>query len=304
MAHVGLQTRVPLGRFALSGHVEPGISSFSSVARLYNATGSREYRRVTHFSLIEGLQLERSLTRKDAIHFDVSRMMLIEGDVRQGLGQNSSLFLPGNTEGHLLVGVSLAHSFGQPVPAEPVANRDSLSNSAKSAVVVSWVTKPQVHLESEDLSVDRGVAISGCHFLKNWLALDGSLLVLPGGDQANYQDGGTETEAFFGIKAGVHRSSYGFYLGVRPGFASFTRTYYNETTYPPKFGRTTDFAANYGAIVEAYPTSSRLMLRLDISEMLTSYSAVNVQVSTTNTIVQVARTSISPLFMAGAGWRF
>jgi len=304
LAHAGLTTRLPFRRFRLYARVQPGISSFSDVARLYNVAGQRQYGRITHFSLDESIGTEFPLTGKDSLRFDVSRMTIIERDAHQGYGPAISITLPGDLEDHLVLGVGLAHSFGRTTSDGSLPEGISRV-SEKTELAFSWVLQPQVHLELGNVNVDQGIGITASHFIKPWLAIDGSYINLPGGDLAHYQDGGTETEAFLGAKLGFHRPRYGIFATVRPGVASFARTYNNEISYPPPYARSTDFALASGADVEIYPRTHAL-LRLDIGETQTFFPAVEVKLPTgaSNSLLQRSQTRSSGLFMIGAGWRF
>jgi hypothetical protein len=302
LAHAGLSAHLPFKRFRLYTRVQPGISSFSDVARLYNAAGQRQYGRITHFSLNEAIGAEFPLTGRNLLRVDVSRMSIIEGDAHQGYGTGVSLSLPGGVENHLVMGIGLAHSFGRDVSNSGLRDRTS-PLLEKNELIFSWVLQPQVHLELRDLNVDHGIGITAAHFFKPWLAVDASYIHLPGGDTPNYQDGGAETEALLGVKVGIHRPHYGIFATVRPGVASFTRTYNDETIYPSHYVRSTDFAIASGAAIEIYPRT-RALLRLDIGETETSFPAVEVKLPTGTSSLQPSSTRSSGLFMIGAGFRF
>jgi hypothetical protein len=85
-------------------------------------------------------------------------------------------------------------------------------------------TQPHLVFGGWQLSHDTGVAISGSHAFSRWIGVDGSAIVLPGGDAPNYQDGGTETALLAGLRVGVQHSRYGIFAKYRVGVASFAST--------------------------------------------------------------------------------
>lgn len=311
--HMGLRAGLPLGhsRFAFSALVAPGFSSFSSVNRSGKLTITPipgvpggfvinidpEYGRVTHFSLEEGVGLSARLTRRSEIHFDLTHEFLVEGDRRQG-----ALGYPGSVEDHGLIAIGVSRSFGKVFSSpEPLWRSDS-AIPPSNELVVSMDIQPQVHLENRDLSTDLGVGITGSHFLRSWIALDSSILVLPGGDTANYQDGGTEAQFFAGIKIGIRRDRYGVFAKLRPGLATFNNTYNDARVYPPPSAIADDAVVDGGAVIEFYPHRN-LVMRLDLGQVMTHYSSVDLKFSG-NTAHQPGMSWGSAQILIGTGWRF
>jgi hypothetical protein len=191
---------------------------------------------------------------------------------------------------------------GRPMQAERT-DLSAAQHLSRNSVSFAWVNQPQEHLANGDLSTDNGFAFTASHALNHVLDIDGSVLVLPGGDEINYQDGGTETEGFLGVKVGLRREHYGLFVKARPGFSTFPHTYSDGLTYPPPNVPGYDFSADVGAVLEVYPTNKHLLFRSDFGNVLTYYHAVAVT-TPSGVITQSATGKASVLFMIGAGWRF
>ncbi len=99
------------------------------------------------------------------------------------------------------------------------------------------------------------------------LALEGSVAYLPGFQTSFGVDNGHELLAVGGVKAGWRGRRFGIYGKAEPGIASFSpgvqvNVLRNE---PLKYQRRTNFALDYGGVLELYP-SERTIIRMDVSQ--------------------------------------
>jgi hypothetical protein len=94
-------------------------------------------------------------------------------------------------------------------------------------------------------------------------------------NERSTQDGGRASVLLAGVKAGIRRSNFGFFFKARPGIISFGDVPTSEAII---FGglqttRKTHAALDVGVTGEFYP-SPRIILRLDISQMLVRYGDI------------------------------
>jgi hypothetical protein len=280
----------------------PGIVSFNEAGSSLIASGY-ETARLTHFTFDEGGGFEVRFARTSAFRFDASQILYVEGGRFTTLN-GLNYVLPGSVEEHLTFTAGLVHYFGEPVPAQSLTPSTVSLPRNEAAVSFAWQRQPHLAFTGTDLSSDTGVALSASHSFTNWIGLDGSAIVLPGGDAPNYQDGGAETELLAGVRAGVTRPRYGIFVKYRAGAASFSSTINDNVISPPKV-RSWDFASDGGGVLEYYPTAGHFLLRLDAGEQYTQYHSVTVKEPAPElTATQGSRYTNSPLILVGVGWRF
>jgi hypothetical protein len=320
LAHAGIRTTVPLGhsRYALVARILPGISSFSSGIRsqdfmlvggcntcVISYSSVPNYGRITHFSLEEGVGLSAKLSRRTSLHFDISHEILLAGDRRQILPglDFSTVVEKASVEDHALVDIGISRSFGRYFKDAPQLRFETESKPAgPNELVLSYALQPTINLENTDLGLPSGAAITGSHFLRPWLALDSSIILLGGGDTPTFQDGGGQLQFFSGVKLGLQRSRYGVYFKARPGLIRFSKALQDAPVAPPPTDIVNQFGGDVGAVFEAYP-ARHVVLRFDLGETLIHYSAVTPMV-TYGTNYAYPFNASAPQFMMGVGWRY
>jgi hypothetical protein len=319
LAHAGIRSTVPLGhsRYALIARVAPGISSFSSGLRsqdftlvfdpsgIIYYTSVPHYGRVTHFSLEEGIGLSAKLSRRTSFNIDVSHEILVQGDRSQTLpGESfSTVVEKASVEDHALVAVGISRSFGGDFRDSAQLRSEAESGPAPpNELILSYALQPTINIGQDDLGLPSGVAFTGSHFLRRWLALDSSIILLGGGDSPTFQDGGGQLQFFSGVKFGLQRERYGIYGKIRPGLVSFNNALQNRAPNPPGTDTVNQLGGDLGAVLELYPTN-RILLRFDLGETLIRYAAVT-PVANYGSNYDPARSSSTPQFLVGVGWRF
>jgi hypothetical protein len=295
----GLKGTVGSHRARFYARLAPGFVSFSKAGTGENSSGWTTSR-LTHFAMDEGLGVEVRLTGANDLRFDVSRILYVEG----GKSLSRGGVLPGTIEDHMTLTAGLAHYFGKPLSLSTVTlPKQPLNNE----ITISFALQRQPHLAftGRYLSSDSGFAVSGLHYFMRWLGAEALAIVLPGGDTPNYQDGGTESEIFGGVRVGMQRPHYGVSASYRVGYVSFPDTTNDNTTATPPAVRSWDPANDAGAIFEFYPRGGHLLLRLDAGEQYTFYQAVTVKEPAPEySAVQGSTYTWSPLILIGTGWRF
>jgi hypothetical protein len=124
-------------------------------------------------------------------------------------------------------------------------------------------------------------------------------------------DGGRILQGFYGVRAGFRTRHLGFFVKARPGFESNSRVLTSETiTLGPDasivetFGRTTDFAFDFGGVVEVYPTR-HFVIRLDAGDTMIFPGRVPPVTLLGTTLFQpVFPRQDTMQFGVGFGWRF
>lgn len=96
-----------------------------------------------------------------------------------------------------------------------------------------------------------------------FLALDTEVNFFPTSSTGNLG----ETQAFVGLRAGVHVHRWGVYAKVRPGFAQF-----GGGADPERLTSSTHFALDIGGVVE-YDVVPLIALRWDLSDVLTDFGS-------------------------------
>ena len=318
LVHAGIRTTLPLGRLAFFASVAPGLSSFSQANRFIQpaSTPSQQITRVTHFSVEKSVGITYRLAPHTALSFSVSEMSLVEGDEYEGYvaptpcvppyatpcGGGGNIVEPGNVEDHLLANLAIERSFGR-VPANKQSTRLSEANDTplRNEVLFLWANQPQTYLSTGYLAASNGFGANASHAVRRWLDLDAAVLELPGGDAASYQDGGSQTEVFAGLKVGLRRRYYGVFAKVRPGFVTSPDTLNSTSTSAYK--RNINLALDTGAVIEIYPSAGHFVMRLDFGEAGTRYSPVNVATPNGN-VTQPLAYGNAGLYIFGVGWRF
>jgi hypothetical protein len=321
MAHMGVRASVPLGqsRYSFTAHMAPGIDSFSSAvlsqnftlvmlnsSGVFTYTGTPNYGRITHFSLKEGVGVTARLTSRTALTLDVDDDMTLEGDRGQVLpGEGfTSIAENASVEDHPVVSLGLRHSFGHGFPSHEAPHEPRSTTTTE--LVISYALQPTLSVYQNafetQLLRESGVALTGSHFLRPWLAFDSSLVYLGNGDQTSFQAGGPQLQFFAGVKLGVQRRRFGLYAKARPGLIAFTKAYINTAGVPPPTGSIEQFGGDIGAVLEVYPAHN-LVLRFDIGETLVRYASVSPVSNYGTNYDAVLRTS-QPQFLLGVGWRF
>jgi hypothetical protein len=94
-----------------------------------------------------------------------------------------------------------------------------------------------------------------------FLSLDSEINFFPTSSTGNLG----ETQAFVGLRAGVHIRRWGGYAKVRPGFANF-----GGGGFPQRLSSSTHFALDVGGVLE-YDVLPHVALRWDLSDVLTDF---------------------------------
>jgi len=300
--------------------VAPGFSSYNKADRFVNpnatsSANSEVIGPITHFSLDSAFGVTYNLGKRVALSVSVSDASLIHGDEYQAtlapipcvpphdicLPDGGAVIQHGYLEDDTLVHVGLERSFGRAFDdgGAELRNEAGLRNQ----VLFSWVNQPQVYLSTQYLVASNGFGGDVVHSLRSWLDVDSTMLFLPGGDAASYQDGGSKTEGFLGLKLGVRRPYYGVFAKVRPGFVSSSDVVTQESATPPPYTRNINFALDTGAVIEIYPRAGHFVMRLDMGEVASHYSAVKVA-TPSGAMTQPSQGGLAGLYGFGVGWRF
>jgi len=218
----GIRATTDSPRVRLYARLAPGFISFSEAVVGISSTGW-ETSRLTHFVFDAGGGIEVRLSGANALRFDASRILYVEAGRSLGTFGAVNYTLGALVENHASFTAGLAHYFGQPFQA---STGPEWARVPRNEATLSFALQTQPHLVfgGWQLSHDTGVAISGSHAFSRWIGVDGSAIVLPGGDAPNYQDGGTETALLAGLRVGVQHSRYGIFAKYRVGVASFAST--------------------------------------------------------------------------------
>lgn len=298
----GVRATLGSRRVRFYARLAPGFVSFSQAITGASPTRWQEAR-VTHFALDEGGGAEVRVEGANTLQFDVGRILYIERGRTLGESGAISSALGSLVENHGIFTIGVAHYFGAPLesPTAPYAVR-----RFRTEADLSYAIQTQSHLAfPTPLSTDTGIAVSGAYAFLRWIGIDGAIIVLPGGDIPDFQDGGTETELLAGLRIGVERRRYGIFAKYRVGTATFASTINDETTPTPPLVRSWSPAADAGAIFEFYPRREHLLLRLDVGEQYTYYHSVTVkEPAPQQSAVQESSSAYSPLILIGSGWRF
>jgi hypothetical protein len=94
-----------------------------------------------------------------------------------------------------------------------------------------------------------------------FLAFDSEINFFPTSSTGNLG----ETQAFFGLRAGVHVSRWGVYAKLRPGFVQF-----GGGGFPQRLTGRTNFALDLGGVIE-YDIVPHIGLRWDLSDVMTHF---------------------------------
>lgn len=280
----------------------PGFVSFSQAGTGLNSTGYTTSR-ITHFALDQGGGVEVKVAGANALRFDVSNILYVEGG--ESLGTVGALHwtAPGKIEDHIIFTAGLAHYFGRKLHFSALPKP---IHRYRNEATLSFALQRQEHLAftGSYLNSDTGLAVSAAHSITHWLGISALAVVLPGGDAPNFQDGGTETELLGGVRIGVQRPRYGLFAAYRMGTATFASTVNENVASPPPV-RTWDYATDASAIVEYYPHRGHFFVQFDAGQQYTFYHSVTVkEPSPENSAVQPSTDTWSPLVMTGFGWRF
>jgi hypothetical protein len=322
LMHTGIRASLPLGRYSFFATVAPGFSSFSQADGFLSggSTPIQVTGRINHFSVERSVGVTYRLASRTSLTFSVSDMTLIEGDHYAGYvqpipcsppyneicGGGGSIIYQGFVEEHLLTNIGLERSFGRSLDTgrQTASRGDGDSRAPHNEALFIWANQPQTYLSSGYLAASNGLGGDFSHSFRSWLDLDASALTLPGGDAATFQDGGSKTEVFVGVKAGLRRRYYGVFAKFRPGFVTSPDTLKTDFTGTNPYVRNYNFAADAGAAIEIYPSAQHFVMRFDLGEVGTHYSALGVATSYGGNITEPSRSTEAGLYTFGVGWRF
>jgi hypothetical protein len=230
LATGGLRATLGSHRLHFYAQLAPGFVSFSDAVSDVSTAGP-EQSRMTHFILDEGGGVEVRVAGSNAFQFDSNRVLYLEGGRFLGNFGPISAAMQSRVETHAIFSAGVAHYFGRPLAA---SSETAATPSFRGEADVSFALQKQLHISfPTPLSTDTGVAVSGACRLLRWMGVDGSMIVLPGGDTPNYQDGGTETQFLGGVRVGVERPRYAIFAKYRLGTATFASTFNPIGTTPP-----------------------------------------------------------------------
>lgn len=320
--HAGVRASLPMGRLSLFTTVAPGLSSFNKPVRfvIQGSVPDQRTARITHFSVENSVGLTYRLAHRTALSFAARQTTLVEGDEYQGtlapipcvppydipcLPNGGVIVVPGGVEQHLSVSVGLERSFGRAFEPEKPGERfgEEQDRPFRNEVLFLWANQPQNYLSTGYLVASNGFGGDVAHSLRSWLDFDAAVLTFPGGDDAIFQDGGSKTEVFAGVKAGLRRRYYGVFGKLRPGLVTSPDTLDTDFASTNPYVRNINFALDEGGAVEIYPRASHFVMRLDFGEVLTHYSAVKVATPVGNE-TQPVQDRAAGLYTLGVGWRF
>ena len=324
LVHAGIRASVPMGsRFSLFARVAPGFSSFDVADRFVlnpeTPVGPHvQTGRITHFSVEKSVGVTYRLAHRMALSFAVSDMSLVEGDEYEAtlapipcvppydspcLPNGGAVVYYGNVEEHLVADISLERSFGRSFASEKprIGGYAGDTPHVRNEALFLWVNQPQNYLSTGYLAASNGFGGEVAHSFLPWLDIDASVLTLPGGDDANYQDGGSKTEVFAGVKVGFRRRYYGVFGKVRPGMVTSPDT--SNSLFLAPYIRNYNLALDTGAVVEVYPSGGHFVMRFDLGEVGTRYSAVKVAIPG-GYGTQPLQYREAGLYTYGVGWRF
>jgi hypothetical protein len=168
-----------------------------------------------------------------------------------------------------------------------------------TAIVISFLLSPlRTHAQSTDvpryevaadftsISLQYGDTLPGLggrftYNLNKHVALEAAGYFFPGKcATCNGQITGHITEGLFGVKVGQRFKKWGVFAKARPGFASFSKGFFDIVptggTGPFPFTfvvrRDTPFALDVGGVIEFYP-SKRIVVRLDGGDTILHYGS-------------------------------
>lgn len=287
-------------RFGLYGKIEPGLASFSPGlnVQIY-ASQPTDYERRTNFALDTGGVLELYPSQRTILRFDLSQTLLAEYD--QVLVRTPS-FLDlheAHLADHLGLAVSIAHRYG--------AFHDETEQSPARQPIdigVLYSLQQRVHLSLAQMQANSGAGAFLSWNFSRYLSFDTTAFYSPQKDGFIYpQDGGTTTDAFAGLKAGIRRDRMGYFAKLRPGILQFSRTVWQENLPAIQWEKTTDFALDSGGILEVYP-SRHTLLRAEAGNTYIHYHAAEIHLPQNTDLYYAPRRRSSITLLFGGGVRF
>ena len=253
-------------KFSLSGKIRPGLVSFGDVSVQTSPT-TVEQRRITHFATNLGAVFEYSLSPRWILRTDVGLILVNTHSRQVQSGSGGFIIAPGQVRPAFEFSTGFSRRFGglRDREKETGANEDRRWELAGQFVTQSR----QRETADSDVTTEPGLGARVSYDLFPRLTAEAALTFFPRSQTPiAILDGGRGIQALFGVKSGVRVGRFGYFLRLRPGFQSFTRTisaFDPSAPVPLTTGSQTYPALDAGGGIEFYATG-RTAVRLDVGD--------------------------------------
>ncbi len=289
-------------KFAVFGKIRPGLVSFSNVFVQTSAT-SFETRRINHFATDLGGVFEYYPARRWIIRSDLGVTLIYIHAHTVPVGTSGSITSPGTLRPALQFSTGVSYRLGE---LQNRAEEGRSDAESKWEVAGQFVTQSRSRATFDtDVVTEPGIGGRATYDLLPHLSVEAALTLFVRSQSSTILDGGRSVQALFGVKSGVRREKFGYFLRVRPGFQSFTNTVtaISNTGSPiVSTGTKTYPALDLGGGVEVY-TTKRTVLRFDAGDTLGFVGSRTAQILGSPVTVD-GGTVNSFQFSTGFGWRF
>ncbi len=256
-------------RVGLFLYARPGIVNFSNVIRVETGIlpNGQPFEDIfpgghfTHLALNLGGALEINTSHRTFIRIDAGEMLLRYGDRTYRVPKTTGFVTANGVIGNsLLISAGFSYRLGRlddqsisiqrPRRWEIGGQYGVLSLGSAKVVDVP----PFTAFVPFSLGDYPGVGGRLTYNFTRWLAMDSLVnYFYKAPNVGDAQRGGKILQGSFGPKAGVHTQRFGIFAKVRPGFLSYGGVH--DSYFPPfPTTRRTDFAMDFGGILEYYPS--------------------------------------------------
>ena len=291
-------------KFAIFGKIRPGLVTFGNVPVQTSALNV-ENRKLTHFATDLGGVFEYYVSPRWILRTDVG-VTLIKIDSRTvSLGPNGLILAPGTLRPAFQFSTGVSYRIGELQTREDEENDGTFDTERKWEAAGQVVTQTRERTTPQDVITQPGLGVRVTYDLFPYVSLEGALtfFVRSEGNSSGLE-GGRSIQTLLGVKAGVHHEKLGYFLRLRPGFQTFTRTIssIDPNTLAVQTGTKTHPALDLGGGIEFY-TSKRTVLRFDAGDTLL-FLGSNSYPFGTQTVSEDGGTKNTLQLGASFGWRF
>jgi hypothetical protein len=253
-------------KFSVSGKIRPGLMSYGDVSVQTSPTTVIQ-RRVTHFATNLGGVIECPLSPRWILRADVGLILVNMHSHEVQAGPGGFIIAAGQVRPAFEFSTGFSRRFGElrDLEKEPAASEDRRWELAGQFVTQSR----QRETADSDVTTEPGLGARVSYDLMPHLTTEATLTFFPGSQSPiTILDGGRGVQALFGVKSGVRFGRFGYFLRLRPGFESFTRTisaFDPSAPVPVTTGSKTNPALDAGGGMEFHATG-RIVVRFDAGD--------------------------------------
>jgi hypothetical protein len=291
-------------KFAVFGKIRPGLVTFGNVPVQTSALDV-ENRRVTHFATDLGGVFEYYVSPRWILRTDLG-LTLIKIDSRTvSLGMNGFIVAPGSMRPAFQFSTGVSYRLGELQNREEEENAGTFDTERKWEVAGQLTTQSRERTTPLDVVTQPGLGGRVTYDLIPYVSLEAAMTFFVRSEgNISGLEGGRGIQTLIGVKAGVHHDKLGYFVRVRPGFQTFTRTIssIDPNTLAVETASKTHPALDLGGGVEVY-TSKRTVLRFDAGDTLL-FLGTNSYPFGTQMVVENGGTKNTLQFSTSFGWRF